>query len=98
FTDKAIKGMKKFKASGDPFFMAMQFFSVHRPFDPPHKYEHIFDDVRFPEPGTFWDDYKERSSAARTAHMRLADMKDFDPPKDYTKRQLRQWNYQELMR
>ncbi len=95
FTGLAIKGMKQFK---EPFCMAMQFFSDHRPFDPPHKYEHIFDEVRFPEPGTFWDDYKDRSTVALNAHMRISDMKDFGPPKDYTRKQLQQWNYQQLMR
>jgi arylsulfatase A-like enzyme len=79
--------------------MAVQYFNDHRPFQPPHKYEHIYDDVHFPEPGTFWDDYKFRSMAAREAHMRIADdLKDFDTPKGYTKRQLQQWNYQQLMR
>lgn len=95
FTDLAIEGMKQLK---EPFCMAMQFFNDHRPFDPPHKYEHIYDDIRFPEPGTFWDDYKYRSSVAKGANMRLADMKDFDPPKDYSYRQLQEWNYQQLMR
>lgn len=95
FTDLAIEGMKQLK---EPFCMAMQFFNDHRPFDPPHKYEHIYDDIRFPEPGTFWDNYECRSSVARGANMRIADMLDFDPPKGYSKRQLRQWNYQQLMR
>ncbi|HLR38408.1 MAG TPA: sulfatase [Chitinophagaceae bacterium] len=95
FTDLAIKGMKQFK---QPFFMMMDFFSDHRPFDPPHKYEHIFDDIHFPEPGTFYDNYKNRSSVARDAHMRISDMKDFNPPEDYTKKQLQQWNYQQLIR
>jgi arylsulfatase A-like enzyme len=76
----------------------VQFFNAHRPFDPPHKYEHIFDDVKFPEPGTFWDDYEFRSSAAREAHMRISDMMDFDPPKELTRRQRQQWSYQQLMR
>ena len=97
-TDLAINGMKKFSKQQKPFLMAMQFFSVHRPFDPPHKYENLFDEVEFPKPGTFWDDYEDRSSAVRAAHMRLADMKDFDPPEDYTQKQLQQWNYQQLMR
>ena len=95
FTDLAIEGIKQLK---DPFCMCVQFFNAHRPFDPPHKYEHIFDDTRFPEPGTFWDDYEFRSSAAREAHMRISDMMDFDPPKDLTRRQRQQWSYQQLMR
>lgn len=95
FTDLAIAGMKEMK---EPFCMAVQYFNDHRPFEPPHKYEHIYDDVHFPEPGTFWDDYQSRSSAARQAHMRISDMQDFNPPKGYTKRQLQQWNYQVFMR
>lgn len=96
FTDLAIKGMEQMKDG--PFFMAMQFFSDHRPFEPPHKYEHIYDDIRFPEPGTFWDDYSFRSAAAREAHMRISDMQDFNPPKELSERQRQQWSYQQLMR
>lgn len=98
FTDLCMQGMDELRKTGKPFCMAMQFFNDHRPFQPPHEYEHIYDDVRFPEPGTFWDDYAFRSVAAKEAHMRIEDMKDFNPPKDYTPRQLLQWNYQVLMR
>jgi arylsulfatase A-like enzyme len=95
FTDMAIEGMKKMK---EPFCMTVQFFNAHRPFDPPHPYEHLYDDVRFPEPGTFWDDYRYRSAAAREAHMRISDMEDFSPPKELSSRQRQQWSYQRLMR
>jgi arylsulfatase A-like enzyme len=93
-TDLCIKGLQQFK---QPFFMMMQFFNTHRPWDPPHKYEHMYDDMRFPEPGTFWDDYSMRASPAHTARMRVEDMPDFDPPADFTPRQRRQWNYQKYM-
>ncbi|HUY80654.1 MAG TPA: sulfatase [Acidobacteriaceae bacterium] len=92
--DFTIEGIKQFT---EPFCMMVQFFNDHRPFDPPHKYEHIYDDVRIPEPGTFYDDYSLRASAAREARMRIADMPDFDPPKDLTERQRKQWNYQKFM-
>lgn len=96
FTNLAIEGIKQLK---EPFCLAMQFFNDHRPFQPPHQYEHIYDNVHFPEPGTFWDNYDFRSSAAVKARMRISDdQKDFDSPKDYTKRQVQQWNYQQLMR
>jgi len=95
FTDLAIEGIKQL---GEPFCMTVQYFNAHRPFDPPHKYEHLFDGRRFPEPGTFWDDYRFRSAAAREAHMRISDMEDFDPPKELSKRQRQQWSYQQLMR
>ena len=96
-TDLAIKGIEQMKKEG-PFMMMVQFFSDHRPFDPPHKYEHIYDNVHFPEPGTFWDNYDTRSAAAREAHQRIEDMLDFNPPKDLTARQRKEWNYQQLMR
>lgn len=98
FTDLCIDGIKKLRATNKPFCMAMQFFNDHRPFQPPHEYEHIYDNVKFPEPGTFWDDYAFRSVAAKEAHMRIEDMRDFNPPKEYTSRQKLQWNYQMLMR
>lgn len=96
-TDLAIKGMEQLKQKG-PFMMLVNFFSDHRPFDPPHKYEHIYDNVRFPEPGTFWDDYETRSAAALETHQRIQDMPDFNPPKDLTDRQRKEWNYQQFMR
>ncbi len=93
-TDFAIEGMQQFK---QPFFMMLQFFNDHRPFTPPHKYEHIYDDVRITEPGTFYDDYSHRAAPAREARMRIADMPDYNPPSDLTVRQHKQWNYQKFM-
>ncbi len=97
-TDMAIRGIDQFRAKGDqPFLMMVQFFNDHRPFDPPHKYEHLYDDVHLPEPATFWDDYEHRSNAARVARMRIEDMPDFNPPSNLTPRQRKQWNYQRFM-
>ena len=93
-TDLVMKGIEAFDK---PFLMMVQFFNAHRPFDPPHKYEHLYDNVRIPEPGTFWDDYSHRSSAAKRARMRIEDMPDFNPPSDLTPRQRKQWNYQKFM-
>ncbi len=94
FTDLAIKGMKQFK---QPFLMMVQYFNDHRPFDPPHQYEHLYDNTRIPEPATFWDDYSMRASPAREARMRIEYMPDFNPPKELTGRQRKQWNYQKFM-
>jgi arylsulfatase A-like enzyme len=93
-TDLTIQGIKQFK---QPFLMMVQFFNAHRPWDPPHKYEHLYDGVRLPEPGTFWDDYSQRVSPARDARMRIEDMPDFNPPTDLTARQRKQWNYQKFI-
>lgn len=78
--------------------MMVQYFNDHRPFDPPHKYEHLYDNTRIPEPGTFWDDYSDRASAANRARMRIEDMPDFNPPSDLTRRQRKQWNYHQAAR
>lgn len=93
-TDLVIKGIQSFT---QPWMMMVQFFNAHRPFDPPHKYEHIYDGQRIPEAGTFWDDYQNRASPARTTRVRIADMEDFNPPKDLTERQRKQWNHQQFM-
>ena len=93
-TDLAIQGMEEFRR---PFLMMVQYFNAHRPFDPPHKYEHLYDNVRIPEPGTFWDDYSHRATPARAARMRMEDMPDFNPPANLTGRQRKQWSYQRFM-
>lgn len=93
-TDLVMKGIQQFTK---PFCMMVQFFNDHRPFNPPHKYEHLFDGVHVPEPGTFWDDYEDRAAPAREARMRIEEMPDFHPPKDLTGRQRKQWNYQQFM-
>lgn len=93
-TDLVMKGIEQFDK---PFLMMVQYFNDHRPFDPPHKYEHLYDNTRIPEPGTFWDDYSHRSSAAKRARTRIEDMPDFNPPSDLTARQRKQWNYQKFM-
>ena len=93
-TNFAIEGMKQFT---QPFLMMVQFFNDHRPFDPPHQYEHLYDNIRVSEPGTFYDDYSLRAAAAREARMRIADMPDFHPSDDLTERQRKQWNYQKFM-
>lgn len=93
-TDLAIKGIQQFK---QPFLMMVQYFNDHRPFNPPHKYEHLYDGVRIAEPGTFWDDYSHRAAPARQARMRIEDMPDFNPSADLTGRQRKQWNYHQFM-
>jgi arylsulfatase A-like enzyme len=109
FTDMAIQTMKQFD---QPFLIMMQYFNDHRPFEPPHKYEDFYAGQRIPEPSTFWDDYKHRSTAAKEARMRIEYMPDWgspyfkgrsgsapaNVPKDLTGRQRKQYNYQQLMK
>ena len=93
-TDLAIEGIKQFT---EPFLMMVQFFNDHRPWNPPHSFEHLYENTHIPEPSTFWDDYSMRAAPAKEARMRIADMPDFNPPQDLTERQRQQWNYQKFM-
>lgn len=100
FTNLGIQTMKDFSSSEKPFLMMIQFFNDHEAWEPPHKYEDLYDGQRIPEPSTFWDDFKHRSSAAENANMRIENIPnvDWNPPDDLTLRQLKQYNYQVLMK
>lgn len=74
---RTINEIKRMAKSDAPFMMYYAPFNDHEPFVPPTKYQHIFDDHRFPEPGTFWDDYATRASPARDARQRIAYIVDY---------------------
>ena len=54
-----------------PFFLMVHFKAPHRNQMPNLKYLGLFDDVTFPLPATFYDDYATRCSAARTQRMSI---------------------------
>lgn len=56
-----------------PFLLMMQHKAPHRPWDPGLDHINDFAGTQFPEPETLFDDYENRSSAARDARMRIAD-------------------------
>jgi len=103
-TDMAIEFMKKYNKG--PFCMIFSPEAVHSQFEPPDKYKNIYDNERVSEPGTFWDDYKNRSSAARDAHLRIEYMADRqfynhiakERPENLTDKQRKQWNYQRFIK
>lgn len=68
-----------------PFCLLVHHKSVHRNWFPELKYASLYEDVTFPEPETFNDDYSTRSDAARCQemtireHMKMVDdMKVFE--------------------
>lgn len=101
--DMAIEFMQKYK---EPFCFIFSPIAVHSDFEPPTKYQHIYDHQNFIEPGTFWDDYRNRAGAARDAHMRVEDMANFqfydhlpeERPKTLTDKQRKEWNYQHFIK
>ena len=52
---KSVEDLKQFKASGQPFFLAVGFVKPHLPFNAPKKYWDLYDpnSIRLPENATF---------------------------------------------
>ncbi|MDB6025389.1 MAG: sulfatase [Verrucomicrobiales bacterium] len=85
-----------------PFYLMCHHKAPHRPWEPDAKHQHMYDDVDFPEPATFNDDYSGRGSAAKEAEMRIDrdltpnDLKQ-EPPPGLTPAQLKHWKYERYM-
>ena len=88
-TDFAINWIDQ-RDKSKPFFLVYQQKAPHRNWMPEEKYYHLFDDVQFPVPGNYFDDYKTRTKAAGEQEMEIAgdmnyayDLKlAFDLPKE----------------
>lgn len=72
-TDKAIDFMDSVKSDDKPFSILVHQKAPHRNWMPNTKYLGAFEDVEFPIPETFNDDYATRSMAA-LADMKIKDM------------------------
>ncbi|MGC9316715.1 MAG: sulfatase family protein [Armatimonadota bacterium] len=85
-----------------PFFLMTHHKAPHRPWEPDEKHMHMYEDIDIPEPPTFWDDYANRSTAAREAEMRVG--RDFTErdlkqprPEGLTDEEFKRWAYQRYM-
>ena len=94
-TDFSIQFLEN-RPKDKPFFLMCHHKAPHRPWEPDAKHEHMYDDVDFPEPETFNDDYSGRGSAAKEATMRIdrdltrRDLK-LTPPDGLKPRQVTDW-------
>ncbi|MGM9735883.1 MAG: sulfatase [Candidatus Cryptobacteroides sp.] len=70
-TDYAIDWLEH-RDTERPFCLLVHHKSVHRNWFPEPKYFNLYDDVTFPEPATFLDDYSTRCDAARQQQMTIA--------------------------
>ena len=68
--DYAIDFMEK-RDKNRPFLLYVHHKAPHRPWLPPMKYLDLYEDVDFPLPETFYDDYDSRGAAARDQRMRI---------------------------
>ena len=69
-TDHAIAFLEQ-RDKDKPFCLLVHHKAPHRNWMPDTKYADLYEDVEFPMPETFYDDYVTRSDAARTQEMRI---------------------------
>ncbi len=90
-----------------PFFLMCHHKAPHRPWDSDEKHAHMFEDEDVPMPDNFFDDYANRSNAAKEAKMRVfGHMNDRDlkieklgpPPEGLSDKKLANWQYQRYIK
>jgi len=95
-TDHTLDWLKG-RDAGKPFLMMMQHKAPHRPWEPNLKNLTLFDQVKFPEPETLFDDYSGRGKAEKNQDMTIAStMNDVDlkltPPPNLNAEQRKIWD------
>lgn len=96
-TDVALNWLKNQRDPQKPFMLMYQHKAPHRNWQPGPGYLHMYDGQTIPEPDTLFDDYANRTSAAKTQEMTVErHLNDNDlkliPPKNLTPEQLETWN------
>ena len=94
--DAALAWMANGRDANKPFCMMLNFKAPHRPWEPEPKYAHLFDDVAFPTPETFDDDYAGREKTlgenmATIAHHLSHDDLKMTPPDSLSGKALTKW-------
>jgi arylsulfatase A-like enzyme len=72
-TDLALDWLKTGRDADKPFMMMYQHKAPHREWAPGPNHLTMYDDVTLPEPPTLFDDYANRTSAAKQQEMTLSD-------------------------
>jgi arylsulfatase A-like enzyme len=75
-TDKALTWLSKQRDPRRPFLLMLQHKAPHRSWLPGPKHAADFHDATIPEPETLFDDYTNRSDAAKLATMRIGQHMD----------------------
>ena len=69
-TDKTLAWLDR-RDTTRPFCLLFQHKAPHRPFTPAPRHAHLWDDMEFPYPETYEDDYATRKVAALAADMKF---------------------------
>jgi len=70
-TDLGLDFLENRRRKDKPFLLMMHHKAPHRNWQPSPRHLTMYDDTRFPEPETLFDDYATRSGAAREQEMTL---------------------------
>jgi arylsulfatase A-like enzyme len=95
--DMALDWLKNGRDRKKPFLLMWQHKAPHREWEPGPSHLHTYDNATIPEPPTLFDDYANRTSAAKEQEMTIAkflnnrDLK-LVPPRNLTPEQLKVWN------
>jgi arylsulfatase A-like enzyme len=90
-----------------PCFLMCHHKAPHRPWDSDEKHAHMYEDEDVPMPDNFFDDYANRSNAAKDAKMRVfGHMSERDlkidtlgpPPEGFSEKALANWQYQRYIK
>lgn len=95
-TDKALDFLDT-TDSDTPFCLVYQHKAPHRPFKPAPRHAHLWDDIEFPYPASFDDDYSTRTVAEHAVDMRIevSLAGDYDDmPAGLSDRDKKRWIYQ----
>ena len=96
-TDITLDFLKNKRDKEKPFVLMYQHKAPHRNWAPGPDHLNMYDDVTIPEPPTLFDDWENRTSAAKTQtmtierHLSVNDLK-LNTPRGLTKDQLETWN------
>ena len=96
-TDRALAWLEDSRDPDRPFLLMYQHKAPHREWAPGPDQFDLYADADLPEPSTLFDDWQNRTSAARTQEMTIArdlterDLK-FVPPANLTPDQLAAWD------
>lgn len=95
-TDAGLEWIDSVKEEDKPFCLLLHFKAPHRPWEPDSVHMDLFNDVEFPYPETFNDDYSTREKTAGESmmtienHISRGDLKQ-TPPEGLTKQERNKW-------
>ncbi|MBP1963099.1 sulfatase family protein [Paenibacillus aceris] len=99
-TDYSLQWMKQ-RDENKPFLLMCHHKAPHDKFEYHPKHAHLYENIDIPEPETFYDDYANRSDAAKEATCKIADMDRHlteTAPEHLTGEVRKKWNYQKFIK